>query len=448
MIASQNEDFLHLMDALPADVKRRTAAGDIDGVLRLIQGYLSSDKQPELAPRLRAERFRLSRLERNFPHTREQAIALVREEWPGFTPEQFDALVDARRIDWRYVNGAPHFHSRFVNSLRVYPDEVPGLKVKAEDHTARDEMLERMEAQGGLSADITLRAYIRARTPSAGKRVQAWLPIPAACPQQDAAYIEILSATPGAQLAPAAAEARTIYWDSGERDCFEVVYRYRHTAKYVQPLTLPWDGSNPQFYTGEFLPHIAFTPYLRELAHRLTAGLDTPVERAAAIYDYVTENVDYRYQPDYILLDDIADSCAKELRGDCGVMALLFITLCRIAGVPARWQSGLHVTPEEAGCHDWAMFYASGYGWLYADPSFGSSSRRNGETRRRAHYFGNLDPCRMVANSAFQAPLTPSDPCYRADPYDNQLGEMTVDGVGLAGGEMERDVEVVEFKFL
>ena len=448
MSASQNEDFLHLMDALPADLKRRTMAGDISGALALIESYLASDRHPDLAPRLRAERLRLSRLERNFPYDRDQAIALVREQWPEFTPERFDRLVAARRIDWRYVNGQPHFHSRFINSLKVYPDEVPGLKVKAEDHTARDEMLKRMEAEGGLSADITLRAYIRTRTPSAGKPVQAWLPIPAICPQQEEKYIEILSATPGAQTAPATAEARTIYWESGERDSFEVTYRYRHTAKYVRPLELPWDGSAPQFYTGEFLPHIAFTPYLRALAARLTDGLDTPVEKAAAIYDYIAENVDYRYQPDYILLDDIADSCAKELRGDCGVMALLFITLCRIAGVPARWQSGLHVTPEEAGCHDWAMFYAPPYGWLYADPSFGSGAHRNGEASRRKHYFGNLDPCRMVANSAFQAPLTPPDPCYRSDPYDNQLGEMTVDGVGLSGSEMDRDVEVVEFKFL
>ena len=154
------------------------------------------------------------------------------------------------------------------------------------------------------------------------------------------------------------------------------------------------------------------------------------------------------YRADYVLLDSIADSCAKELRGDCGVMALLFITLCRIAGVPARWQSGLHVTPDGAGAHDWAMFYVAPYGWLYADPSFGSGGRRNGEPERTKHYFGNLDPCRMVANSVFQAPLCPPDPCFRNDPYDNQLGEMTLDGEGLDGGGMERGVKVMEFTFL
>jgi hypothetical protein len=54
----------------------------------------------------------------------------------------------------------------------------------------------------------------------------------------------------------------------------------------------------------------------------------------------------------------------------------------------------------------------------------------------------------MVANSVFQAPLTPPDPCYRNDPYDNQLGEMTIDGEGLWGENVERNVETVEFQFL
>ena len=441
---NQNHDFLHLMDALPADLERRVKAGDVQAALRLIEGYLSSGKQPELAPRLRAERERLLRLEANYPLTKEEAMAQVRAEWPEFTEEQFDTLVANRRIDWRCVNGRVQYHDRFLSCVRIYAQqEAPGLKPEVEDHTQRDEMLSRMEQQGQLTGLITLRASIKAAKPSAGKPVQAWLPIPAACPQQS--DIEILDATPGYVLAPADAPARTIYWDSHDRDSFTVTYRYKHKAVYVDPYTLKCGEAQPTFDTGEQLPHIAFTPYLRELCQRITKGCKTPVEKAGAIYDYVTENVDYRYQPAYVLLDNIADSCAKELRGDCGVMALLFITLCRIAGVPARWQSGLSAKPDGSGAHDWAMFYVAPYGWLYADPSFGSSARRNGELSRRRHYFGNLDPCRMVANSVFQAPLTPADPCYRNDPYDNQLGEMTVDGVGLWGQDVERNVETVEF---
>lgn len=443
---TENDNYLHLMVDLPSDVSRRVAAGDLAGAQRLIQGYLDAGCELPLRCRLNAELDRLKRLEDNYPYDRHAAIALVRQEWPDFTEEQFDALVDARRIDWRYINGEERYLASFLNSLRLYPKEAPGLKRTAEDHTERDNILRRMEEEGELTALITLKSAIRPKQAAQGKAVQAWLPVPAQCPQQS--EIQILSATGGYTLAPEDAQARTIYWESRERDSFEVTYRYRFRAQYVDPFTLPWDGQQPLFYTGEWLPHIAFTPYLRALSERLTKDLDTPVEKAYAIYNWVTENVDYRYQPSYVLLDNIADTCAKDLRGDCGVMALLFITLCRIAGIPAKWQSGLSVHPDSAGCHDWCMFYAAPHGWLYADPSFGSGARRNLEPHRRRHYFGSLDPWRMVANSAFQTPLSPADPCFRHDPYDNQLGEMTVDGVGLLGSEMERTVETVEFKLL
>jgi hypothetical protein len=170
---NQNEAFLHLMDALPADVARRKAMGDIQGALRLIEGYLAQDCQRELFPRLEAEKMRLERLKDSYPYDRATALAMVREEWPGCTEEQFDALVDGRRMDWRMVDGQMHFHSGFLNSTRLYPEEAPGLKPEVEDHTKRNEMLARMEKEGGLSARITLKASIRAAVPSAGKRVQA-----------------------------------------------------------------------------------------------------------------------------------------------------------------------------------------------------------------------------------------------------------------------------------
>ena len=448
-----NQDYLHLMDALPADVEQRKAAGDIWGALRLIEGYLANRTYPELEPRLRVEAHRLPLIEKNYIYTKAQAIALVRAEWPDFTEEQFDALVGNRRIDWRYVNGEPRYLGSFLSALRKYPQEAPGLKPGKSDPHERDEVLARMKTEGSVTAEITLKASIQADIPAGGKPVRAWLPVPTLCSQQQS-EIEILSATPGYALDSSNSIARTIYWESTELDGFEVVYRYRHKAVYTDPFSRQCDGEQtiPALYIPyieEELPHIAFTPYLRELAARITKDCKTPVEKAWAIYDYVTTNVDYRFQPAYVLLDSIADSCAKELRGDCGVMALLFITLCRIAGIPAGWQSGLAVEPWSGpGCHDWCMFYIAPYGWLYADPSYGSAARRQGEPWRQKHYFGNLDPWRMVANVAFQAPLTPPDPCWRHDPYDNQLGEMTVADVGLTSDQMDRRVELVEFKYL
>ncbi|MDD5937989.1 MAG: transglutaminase domain-containing protein, partial [Clostridiales bacterium] len=95
-----------------------------------------------------------------------------------------------------------------------------------------------------------------------------------------------------------------------------------------------------------------------------------------------------------------------------------------------------------------ALYPAAPSGWLYADPPVGSPARGVGRPHRRKHYFGNLDPWRMVANSAFQAPLTPPDEALRQDPYDNQLGELSVDGQGQDRPGMARSVELVDFQYL
>lgn len=129
-------------------------------------------------------------------------------------------------------------------------------------------------------------------------------------------------------------------------------------------------------------------------------------------------------------------------------MALTFITMCRLAGIPARWQSGLSVSPAGVGNHDWAMFWLPSHGWLYADCSFGASMARNGDEVLRNHYFGNLDTGRMVANRAFQAPFDPPMTGFRHDPYDNQKGEIEVDGRGLYGDELVARREVLRFEDL
>ncbi|HJD32393.1 MAG TPA: transglutaminase-like domain-containing protein, partial [Candidatus Eisenbergiella stercorigallinarum] len=193
-------------------------------------------------------------------------------------------------------------------------------------------------------------------------------------------------------------------------------------------------------------PHIRFTPYLRALTAEVVGKELNPLKKAERIYYFITSQVSYSYMPEYFLLDDIAETCAVSRKGDCGVQALLFITMCRIARIPARWQSGLSVTPASVGPHDWAQFFIPPYGWLYADLSFGGSAFRAGQKERQAFYFGNLDPFRMAANTAFQAPLFPLKAGLRADPYDNQVGECEIDGKGLLTGQFDFFHEIIDLR--
>ena len=170
------------------------------------------------------------------------------------------------------------------------------------------------------------------------------LPLPAACPAQSGITLDSFTEPPTC-IAPEDAAQRTAYWeaDLAENRPFGAVYSYRTTARYADPLHMQDEPVQPTFDTQEELPHLEFTPYLRALAAQLTQGLTDPVQKAKRIYDYVTLNTHYHYQPPYFVQENITDGCAHNRRGDCGIMASTFIVLCRLAGIPAQWQSGLVV---------------------------------------------------------------------------------------------------------
>ena len=122
------------------------------------------------------------------------------------------------------------------------------------------------------------------------------------------------------------------------------------------------------------------------------------------------------------------------------------LTLCRLCGVPAQWQSGLYTKPDSAGHHDWARFYVAPFGWLFADCSFGGSAYRAGDLDRWNFYFGNLEPWRMPTCSAFQQEFNPPRRFLRYDPYDNQSGDVESLTRRLYADEYEHDCRVLRYE--
>ena len=477
-----NETFRSLHTGLPDDIARLKAAGYYNEAIARIDARLAEDwtstqngpnREANPTPQgvqaqrmaLLAQREMMCRMPAEYPYTEAQAVARMQSLVRDFTPEEFRALDQAGRVDWRFVEGEKHYQARFAETLldtdpsygaRRLAPEPDGSAARARRRAVHQKMVE----TGSASARITVEAGIGmtdaafdkalAKAKAEGRNtvhVRAWLPLAAACDAQSGIVVDQVSETP-AHIAPEDAPQRTVFWeaDLAENRRFTLRYSYTQTARYADPLSFVPDPVQPDFDTAEEAPHIVFTPYLRALAAQLTQGVTSPAEKAKRIYDYITLNVHYHYQPAYFVLEDIPTRCAADRRGDCGIMALTFITLCRIAGIPARWQSGLSVGPGKCGCHDWAMFYIAPKGWMYADCSYGGSMARAGEEELRRHYFGNLDPGRMVANRAFEAPFDPPMTGFRADPYDNQTGEMEADGVGLYRDQVETTKETARYE--
>ena len=493
-----NETFRSLNVGLPDDVERLKAAGYYNEAIARIDVLLAEDwtdtqnspysngltpekgDQPEnptphgvdaLRDAMLAQREIMRRIPAEYPWTEAAAIARMQTKVKDFTAEEFHALDRADRMDWRFVEGEKHYQDRFAETLLANHADLAARQIvptPAEDdegelaQARRHRLHEKMVQTGQVSACITLKAstgmadeaFAKAleAAKAAGRasvHVRAWLPIPADCPAQSETELLSFTETP-ARIAPADAAQRTVCWEADltENRRFGVKYRYKTTAGYADPLAesaSPTQGGYRPEDLAEQAPHIVFTPYLKALAAQLTADVTGPAEKAKRIYDYITLNVRYHYQPSYFLHEALADRCAKDRRGDCGIMALTFITLCRLAGIPARWQSGLYVTPKEVGAHDWAQFYLEGKGWFYADCSFGASQARRGDETLRRHYFGSLDPDRMVANRVLGATFEPPMLGFRADPCDNQTGEVEADGVGLYGDETVSTKEIVNY---
>jgi transglutaminase-like putative cysteine protease len=204
----------------------------------------------------------------------------------------------------------------------------------------------------------------------------------------------------------------------------------------------------PHFDTEEILPQIQFTPFIRQLADSLRGDETNPLVIARRFYDYVSTNTCYRFVPPYFSLTNIPEYFGAGLRGDCGMHALLFITLCRYAGIPAQWQAGLYARPGSIGNHDWARFYVAPYGWLYADGSFGGAAYREGHMDRWNFYFGNLEPWRMVSNRDFQQEFEPPKNQPRFDPYDNQSGEVEYLDRGLSHREFTCERELISYEIV
>ena len=227
---------------------------------------------------------------------------------------------------------------------------------------------------------------------------------------------------------------------------FMVEYSFDYHINYVELDPKRVAGEQPDFCLEEQSPHIMFTPYLRELRDELAGDEMNPVILARRFYDFVTTKVMYSFVREYFTIECIPEYCAVNLKGDCGVQALLFITLCRMSGIPARWQSGLYATDYYTGCHDWVQFYVAPYGWVFADLSFGGSAWRAGEIERWNYYFGNLDVFRMPANSEIQKAFVPEKKWLRIDPIDNQRGEFEYEDHGLRFSQVEVSQKLISME--
>lgn len=418
---------------LPEDILKRKWAGDLDGAIRAIDLRLERELPEMLRARLICERERIRRLPTQYPWNREEALKKFQEIVPDMTSELMEELELGGWVDFIYVGGEKRYFVRFHRAIikSGVIAHMTGAERKAENPYL-DAMIDEIIDKGEMRRKITLETsvYIDEKDFVPGEYL-VHLPVPAVTAQQS--DVQILSGDPDG-VSEENAPARVAWWRREEKAWrkYGVTYSYMSHIRYADPLSKA--APDKELYPGEEPPcaddlgehgaYLRFTPYLRALTADIVGNEKSDVVKAWRIYEYVTTKITYSFMRDYFQFDDHAEFCAVNGKGDCGLQALLFIVLCRITGIPARWQSGMSIDEDYIGGHDWAQFYLKGWGWLFADCSYGGSAYRAGSEKRHKFYFGNLDPMRMAANRQYQAQLLPQKQQLRVDPFDSQSGEM------------------------
>ena len=448
----QYQDLESLAVSLPDMVDFYRRSGDFERELTCIDQFLKRDDLPRsMRTRLELEQVIAAGMLEDYRMDRAAYLTRLQEKYPKCDDAVVDQLLASGHIDTILRGGELRFQRAAVSNAfncckkLLEENEHPGETFVYPEDTLLRENHRIMKEKGSRAFRYRVRMSLtvdeEAQRP--GKRIRVWLPIPAKCAEQS----DIVLHAASENVVLSGGKQPTAFFDeiyTPGKEYF-VEFSYTHRMPWFDLQTADVCAEQPKFYLDEMLPHIRFTPTLRALAEELRGDETNPLLIARRIYDYITCHVKYSDMREYLLMENIAEFCAVNRRGDCGVQALLFITLCRILGIPARWQSGNAVKPGgSVGSHDWAMFYIAPWGWLYADPSYGGGAKRRGDELLRSHYFGNLDPFRMVCATEIQQPFSPEKIFLRDDPYDNQTGEAEWEDAPLHARDLTRRKVLLE----
>jgi transglutaminase-like putative cysteine protease len=400
-----------------------------------------------------------------------ELLAKIRKVIPDATAEEARKWAKDSAARYRMIDGRKFYFRREPSNIFLFCADARNRRAQTgnapkEAKWKLTDHLKNIVKQAEKSGDIevvpvrhrvtyTLTLHTNIDGLKSGSRVRVWLPYPQEYRQQR--DLKLISASPQPTLvAPNGREGnpvgggaqRTVYFEQQADDLtkpleFKEVFEYTSFAYYpkldeakVQPLPADWNNA----CLTERPPHIVFTPALRQQAMEIVGQETNALAKARRIFRWVSANVKWNAEDEYCTIPSLVLKGFAARRGDCGVQNTLFITLCRIAGIPARWQSGWETKPSKWSMHDWAEIYIAPWGWLPSDASYGVQKSDN--PKIADFYCGHQDSYRLIVNLDWGRDFFPTRASLRSEPADLQRGEVEVDGRNLYFDEWDYSIKV------
>ncbi len=405
------------------------------------------------------------RLRVDFCLTEAQVKEYIRKYIPDVTDGQMRQWEAGKKLEYMVLDGKKrYFHNAGPNLFRL-DSLCKDIKIAKEgevesgvDKVNKEnipEIISALKSEGGVLAApkrmrVTYTLTVDTNAVPAGEIIRCWLPYPRTDQprQQD---VKLISASEAQyQLSPQDCMHSTLYMEKravqNEPTVFSETFEYTSYGEWHNLKSediQPYDTASALYkeYTSEREKHIVFSPRLRELASRLTEGETNPFLKAQRIFRWINANFPWASAREYSTIENIPEYVLDNHHGDCGQVSLLFITLCRISGIPAHFQSGFMMHPHAWNLHDWAEVYFEGIGWVPVDQSFGIPSFAR-DAEEKNFFLGGIDSWRMIVNSDYGMPLVPAKQYPRSETVDFQRGEVEWSGGNLYFTQWDYDMEI------
>ncbi len=417
----------------------------------------------------------LDRIVRDFNKTDSIVIGYIKEIYPQVTQQEIAAWEASGALECKIIDGKKrYFHSAHRNLFRISKeaqqrqsaiegrqsdglDDYLGVYIPAllSSNKATKNGFENFGEPKRFKITYTL--TVKPNQVPAGEMIRVWMPYPRESSQHRGVELQSVS-NPNYIISPDDYAHKSIYMEQPAvqdgATTFSYTLAYTSYDKWYdfEPEDVKQYDKNSDLYkkyTSQRHNHVIFTPDIKRLTDSIIKGESNPYLKAVKIFDFIADNYPWASAREYSTIKNIPQYVIDNNHGDCGQVSLLFITMARYAGIPAKWQSGWMLHPNEVNLHDWAEAYFEGVGWVPVDQSFGYVIPK-GVTKEQAkqsdktyHFFTKgLDCFRYIVNDDYSGEFFPAKIHHRSETVDFQRGEVEWRGENLYFGRWSYDMEV------
>jgi len=260
--------------------------------------------------------------------------------------------------------------------------------------------------------------------PTEGRSTRIWIPLPQPGPYQTISDLKIESpfaysthrdSEYGNEYVYLEVPAAKVAGPADVRVHFRATRQEHRVALGAQPIaakTGAGAGDLQRFLQPD--RRVPLEGVIGALSAQETRGMQDPVAKARAIYDYVIATMRYDKSGTGWGNGDAIWACTAK-RGNCTDFHSLFIGMMRAAGIPARFEIGFSLPEDQhggtiPGYHCWAQFYVAPYGWIPVD-----ASEAWKHPEKKNYFFGAHDDNRLQFSVGRDIRL---DPPQQGDPLN------------------------------